>query len=141
MVIVEKNIETKEIEIQGFRKILKDPKHPDYKELRIYIKNGWIPIDPEDDEKEMQKAKDRKRVLKEKKASRPSYKEMEDNLKKQVKNEKLNETVLDKFYVNKNVKNNYPKVLKWYKEILENMKKEAETQLESDKKASENNKN
>lgn len=38
MVITRKDVETKEIEIPGFRKILKDPKHPDYKELKIYIK-------------------------------------------------------------------------------------------------------
>ena len=77
MVIIKKDLETKEIEIPGFRKILKNPKHPDYKELRIYIKNGWIPIDAEDDEKEIQKAKRRKQIAKENKERRPGYEEME----------------------------------------------------------------
>ena len=67
MVIIKKDIETKEIEIPGFRKILKNPKSPDYKELRIYIKNGWIPIDSEDDEREIRKAKRRKQIAKENK--------------------------------------------------------------------------
>ena len=57
MVILSKDIETKEIQIEGFRKILKNPRHPDYKELRIYIKKGWIPVDPDDDEREIKKAK------------------------------------------------------------------------------------
>ena len=82
MVIIKKDLETKEIEIPGFRKILKNPKHPDYKELRIYIKNGWIPIDAEDDEKEIQKAKRRKQIAKENKERRPGYEEMEKNIKK-----------------------------------------------------------
>lgn len=114
MVITKKDIETKEIEIPGFRKILKNPKHPDYKELRIYIKNGWIPVDPEDDQKEIQKAKRRKQIAKENKERRPSYDEMEKSIKKLD-----NKTMLDNFNAKKNIKYNYSNVLKWYNKEME----------------------
>lgn len=115
MVILSKDIETKEIQIEGFRKILKNPRHPDYKELRIYIKKGWIPVDPDDDEREIKKAKKRKKIAKENKERRPSYKEMEKNIQKLG-----NEKTLNEFYKNRNIKNNYHNVLKWYnKEIKE----------------------
>lgn len=122
MVIIKKNIETKEIEIEGFRKILRNPKDPDYKELRIYIKNGWIPIDPEDDIREIQKAKRKKQLAKANKERRPKYIEMEKRLKN-LDNKKL----LDEFYSIKNIKNNYSKVLKWYNAEMKKMQKSEET--------------
>ena len=109
MVILKKDFETKEIEIPGFRKILKNTKHPDYKELRVYIKNGWIPIDPEDDDKEIQKAKKRKQVARDNKARRPKYIEMEKNLQKQINNKKLDPKILEEFKERKGIKNNYQK--------------------------------
>ena len=114
MVIIKKDIDTKEIEIPGFRKILKNPKSPDYKELRIYIKNGWIPIDSEDDEREIRKAKRRKQIAKENKERRPKYKEMEKNI------QKLNDKkIIDEFNEKIKIKNNYNNVLKWYnKEVV-----------------------
>ncbi len=134
MVIISKDTETKEIEIIGFRKILNNPKDPDYKELRIYIKNGWIPIDPEDDEKELQKAKRKKKLAKENKERRPKYEEMEKNIIK-LNNKKL----LDEFKEKKSIKYNYINVLKWYnkeikkvqdKEDIEQSKDEKETKSE-----------
>ena len=118
MVILKKDFETKEIQIPGFRKILKNPKHPDYKELRVYIKNNWIPVDPEDEEKEIQKAKKRKQVAKEQKARRPKYEVMEKNIQKLIDSKKLDKKVLDDFYIKRNIKNNYIKVLKWYNEEI-----------------------
>jgi len=127
MVITRRDIETKEIEIPGFRKILKDPKNPDYKELRIYIKNGWIPLDPEDDEREIEKAKKRKKIAKENKERRPSYAEMEKNIKKLKDNQKI----LDEFNEKKVIKNNYINTLKWYNQnvrdkVVEQIAKEKE---------------
>lgn len=119
MIIKSKDLETKEIEIQGFRKILKNPKHPDYKELRIYIKKGWIPIDPEDDERELQKAKRKKQLAKENKERRPSYEIMEKTIKK-LDNKKL----LEEFEQLKSIKNNYSEVVKWYNREVKNIKKE-----------------
>lgn len=120
MVIVRKDIETKEIEIPGFRKILKNPKHPDYKELRIYIKNNWIPVDPEDDEIEIKKAKRRKQIAKENKERRPSYNEMKENMEKLIKNKKCSKELLTEFEKRKSIKNNYNNVLIWYnKEMKE----------------------
>lgn len=122
MVITRKDIETKEIEIPGFRKILKDPKHPDYKELKIYIARGFIPVDPEDDERELQKAKKRKKIAKENKERRPSYDVMEKNI------EKLNDKkMLDEFKARKNIKNNYNNVLKWYNKEMNKTPNKANT--------------
>ena len=109
MVITRKDFETKEIEVPGFRKILKDQKNADYKELKIYIKQGWIPVDPEDDEKELQKANKRKLNAKKNKERRPGYAEMEKTIQK-LDNKKM----LDEFNALKNIKNNYNNVLKWY---------------------------
>lgn len=116
MVIIRKDLETKEIEIPGFRKILKDPKNPDYKELKIYIKNGWIPVDPEDDQRELQKVKKRKINAKKNKERRPSYAEMENNIQK-LDNRKM----LDEFNAKRNIKNNYNNVLKWYNKEVKNI--------------------
>ena len=128
MVIVRKDFDTKEIEIQGFRKILNNPKHPDYKELKLYIKKGWIPVDTEDDEREIEKAKRRKKVARENKARRPSYKEMENNLQKLLNDKKIDKSVLDNFKAekeNKEIKNNnYSNVLKWYNGEMEKIQKE-----------------
>lgn len=135
MVITKKDIETKEIEIPGFRKILKDPKNADYKELRIYIKNGWIPVDPEDDEREIKKAKRRKQIAKENKERRPKYEEMEKNI------EKLNNAeMLDKFNAKKEIKNNYSNVLKWYNEEMkktQNIGKATTPKTENEAKSEE----
>lgn len=122
MVITKKDIETKEIEIPGFRKILKNPKNPDYKELRIYIKKGWIPVDPEDDEREIKKAKRRKQIAKENKERRPKYIEMEKNIQK-LDNKKM----LDDFNEKRNIKNNYSNVLKWYNEEMKKIQNKADT--------------
>ena len=119
MIIIRKDIETKEIEIQGFREILKNPKNPDYKELRIYIKNGWIPIDPEDDERQIEKAKKRKQIAKENKKRRPTYEAMEENIRKSK-----NQKILDDFIAKKSIKNNYSNVLKWYNEEVKKIQKE-----------------
>lgn len=116
MVILSKDIETKEIEIPGFRKILNNPKSPDYKELRIYIKNGWIPVDREDDEKEKAKMKKKRDNAKQNKSRRPTYEVMESkikDLKYLSKKEKLKE-FLDK----KSMKGNYNNVLNWYFKTL-----------------------
>lgn len=126
MVILRKDTETKEIEIPGFRKILKNTKHPDYKELRIYIKKGWIPVDTEDDKRQIEKAKKRKKTAKENKARRPKYIEMEKAIKKLDNNQQL----LDEFNKKKAVKNNYKNVLDWYNKnvvILINKANEDET--------------
>lgn len=122
MVITRKDIETKEIEVPGFRKILKNPKHPDYKELKIYIARGFIPVDPEDDERELQKAKKRKKIAKENKERRPSYDVMEKNI------EKLNDKkMLDEFKARKNIKNNYNNVLNWYNKEMNKTPNKANT--------------
>ena len=122
VVITRKDIETKEIEVPGFRKILKNPKHPDYKELKIYIARGFIPVDPEDDERELQKAKKRKKIAKENKERRPSYDVMEKNI------EKLNDKkMLDEFKARKNIKNNYNNVLKWYNKEMNKTPNKANT--------------
>lgn len=122
MVITRKDFETKEIEVPGFRKILKDQKNADYKELKIYIKQGWIPVDPEDDERELQKAKKRKKIAKENKERRPSYDVMEKNI------EKLNDKkMLDEFKARKNIKNNYNNVLKWYNKEMNKTPNKANT--------------
>lgn len=129
MVITRKDIETKEIEIPGFRKILKNPKHPDYKELKIYIKKGYIPVDPEDDQRELQKAKKRKLNAKKNKERRPSYAEMEKTIQK-LDNKKM----LDEFYSRRNIKNNYNNVLKWYNEEMKKIQNKADaTPLKSEK--------
>lgn len=131
MVITRKDIETKEIEIPGFRKILKDPKHPDYKELKIYIKNKWIPVDPEDDERQLQKAKKRKLNAKKNKERRPSYAEMEKTIQK-LDNKKM----LDEFNALKKIPNNYNNVLKWYNKQMENTLNKADaTPLKTEKEA------
>lgn len=129
MVITRKDIETKEIEIPGFRKILKNPKHPDYKELKIYIKKGYIPVDPEDDQRELQKAKKRKLNAKKNKERRPSYDVMEKTIQK-LDNKKM----LDEFYSRRNIKNNYNNVLKWYNEEMKKTQNKADaTPLKSEK--------
>lgn len=135
MVIIRKDVETKEIEIQGFRKILKNPKHPDYKELRIYIKNGWIPVDPQDDEIEIKKANRRKQIAKENKARRPKYEEMEKNIQKLN-----NQDLLNEFKKRKEIKNNYSNVLKWYNEekIKEQLKKKKQNEDKEETKTGEN---
>lgn len=133
MVIISKDLETKEIEIPGFRKILKNPKHPDYKELRIYIKNGWIPVDAEDDEKEIQKAKKRKQISKENKERRPTYKEMEKNIQK-LDNKKM----LDEFNQLRSIKNNYINVLKWYNEEMRKPQKETKVTPQKNEKETKN---
>ena len=131
MVITRKDIETKEIEVPGFRKILKNPKHPDYKELKIYIKNKWIPVDPEDDERELQKAKKRKLNAKKNKERRPSYAEMEKTIQK-LDNKKM----LDEFNALKKIPNNYNNVLKWYNKQMENTLNKADaTPLKTEKEA------
>lgn len=124
MVINKKDFETKEIEIPGFRKILRNTKNPDYKELKIYIKQGWIPIDPEDDEKELQKAKKRKINAKKNKERRPSYDVMENNI--QNLNDKK---MLDEFKARRNIKNNYNNVLKWYNDEMKKTPNKADTTL------------
>lgn len=129
MVITKKDFETKEIEVLGFRKILKNPKDPDYKELKIYIKQGWIPIDPEDDEREIEKAKRRKQIVKKNKERRPKYEEMEKNIQK-LDNKKL----LDDFNAKRNIKNNYSNVLKWYNKEMEKIQKGEDTKQPKDKK-------
>lgn len=125
MVILRKDLETKEIEIPGFRKILKNPKNPDYKELRIYIKNGWTPIDQEDDEKEIKKAKRRKQIAKENKERRPSYVEMEKNINKLDNKDK--QKLLDEFNKKREIKNNYSNVLKWYNKEVKQIQNGADT--------------
>lgn len=140
MVILKKDFETKEIEIPGFRKILKNTKHPDYKELRVYIKNGWIPIDPEDDDKEIQKAKKRKQVARDNKARRPKYIEMEKNLQKQINNKKLDPKILEEFKERKGIKNNYQKVLKWYNEEISKIPNETNNKTQKDEKETKNDK-
>ena len=130
MVINKKDFETKEIEIPGFRKILRNTKNPDYKELKIYIKQGWIPIDPEDDEKELQKAKKRKINAKKNKERRPGYDKMEEKIKKLNDNQKI----LEEFYKRKSIKNNYNNVLKWYNKEMEKVQNgEKLTPLKSEK--------
>ena len=133
MVIIKKDLETKEIEIPGFRKILKNPKNPDYKELRIYIKNGWIPVDAEDDEKEIQKAKKRKQISKENKEPRPAYQEMEKNILK-IDNKKM----LDEFNQLRNIKNNYINVLKWYNEEMAKPQNETKATPQKNEKETKN---
>lgn len=129
MVITRKDVETKEIEIPGFRKILKNPKHPDYKELKIYIKKGYIPVDPEDDERERLKARKRKLNAKKNKERRPGYAEMEKQIQK-LDNKKM----LDEFNALKNIKNNYNNVLKWYnKEMNKTPNKADVTPLKTEK--------
>lgn len=135
MVITRKDIETKEIEIPGFRKILRNPKDPDYKELRIYIKNGWIPVDPEDDEKEIQKAKRRKKIAKESKERRPRYVEMEKNIK-ELNNKKL----LDEFNDIRSIKNNYSNVLKWYDKEMQKIQNVVDMTSQKDEKDTKNDK-
>lgn len=129
MVITKKDFETKEIEILGFRKILKNPKDPDYKELKIYIKQGWIPIDPEDDEREIEKAKRRKQIAKKNKERRPKYEEMEKKIQK-LDNKEMLETFNKKI----KIKNNYSNVLKWYNEEMEKLQNEEDTKQPKDKK-------
>lgn len=138
MVILRKDIETKEIEIPDFRKILKNPKNPDYKELRIYIKNGWIPVDSEDDKRELQKAKKRKQNAIKNKERRPSYAVIENNIIKLD-----NKQMLEEFYKRKEIKNNYNNVLKWYNEKmknLENGKDKTLTKSEKETKSEDNQK-
>lgn len=141
MVIIKKDIETKEIEIKGFRKILRNPKHPDYKELRIYIKNGWTPIDPEDDEKEIKKAKRREQAIKKTKENKPKYDVMKENIEKLINNNKIGKEVLTTFLKRKNDKIKYNDNLQWYNDLkiaekikeLEDEKKQKETKATSQK--------
>lgn len=123
MVITRKDMETKEIEVPGFRKILRNTKKPDYKELKIYIKNGWIPVDPEDDERELQKAKKRKINAKKNKERRPNYDKMEEKIKKLKDSQKI----LEEFYKRKAIKNNYINVLKWYNDEMKKKQNKADT--------------
>lgn len=123
MVITRKDMETKEIEVPGFRKILRNTKNPDYKELKIYIKNGWIPVDPEDDERELQKAKKRKINAKKNKERRPNYDKMEEKIKKLKDSQKI----LEEFYKRKAIKNNYINVLKWYNDEMKKKQNKADT--------------
>lgn len=123
MVITRKDMETKEIEVPGFRKILRNTKNPDYKELKIYIKNGWIPVDPEDDERELQKAKKRKLNAKKNKERRPNYDKMEEKIKKLKDSQKI----LEEFYKRKAIKNNYNNVLKWYNDEMKKKQNKADT--------------
>lgn len=116
-------METKEIEVPGFRKILRNTKNPDYKELKIYIKNGWIPVDPEDDERELQKAKKRKLNAKKNKERRPNYDKMEEKIKKLKDSQKI----LEEFYKRKAIKNNYNNVLKWYNDEMKKKQNKADT--------------
>lgn len=125
MVILSKDFETKEIGILGFRKILKDQTHPDYKELKLYIKNGWIPVDPEDDEKELQKARKRRQLTKENKARRPKYETMQTKIEDLIKEKKLKEKDLTDFKALIEIKNNYKNVLEWYNKLLENKTSDA----------------
>lgn len=125
MVILSKDFETKEIGILGFRKILKDQTHPDYKELKLYIKNGWIPVDPEDDEKELQKARRRRQLTKDNKARRPKYDTMEAKIKDLIKEKKLKDKDLTDFIALKGTKNNYKNVLSWYNKLLEDKTSDA----------------
>lgn len=122
MVITRKDMETKEIEVPGFRKILRNTKNPDYKELKIYIKNGWIPVDSEDDERELQKAKKRKLNAKKNKERRPNYDKMEEKIKKLKDSQKI----LEEFYKRKAIKNNYNNVLKWYNEEMKKKQNKAD---------------
>lgn len=140
MVIVRRDFETKEIEIRGFRKILQDPKHPNRKEVTMYMKNGWIITDSEDDEKELLKDKKRKQTLKENKARRPSYKEIEKSLNKLLKDKKIEQEVLNSFNSQIKIKGSYISVLKWYNEILENIPKETNQEPKESKTEAKNSK-
>lgn len=121
MIIINKDFETKEIEVRGFREILRNPKHKDYKELRVYIKNGWIPIDTEDNEKEIERDKRRKQRAIDNKKRKPKYDNMEDKIKKLN-----NKTMLDTFYSKKQIKGNYNNVLKWYNEEMKKIQDKEE---------------
>ena len=140
MVIVKKDYETKEIEIQGFRNILKDQKHPDYKELKMYMKKGWIPVDTEDDAKQIEKAQKRKKNARESQARKPSYEKMESKIKELIKEKKLSNETLDKFYADKKRKYNYNNVLNWYKETIKNIPSETETEIKKDETETKNDK-
>lgn len=131
MVILRKDYETKEIEIQGFRKILNDPKHPNNKEVKMYIKQGWIVIDTEDDAKELEKAKQRKQIIKKTKENKPKYDVMKDNIEKLIDNNKLSKEVLTTFLKRREDKIKYNDNLKWYNDlkIAEKLK-----ELEQEKK-------
>ena len=107
MVILRRDYETKEIEIPGFRKILNNPKHPDHKTLKNYTKNGWIPVDHEDEERELEKAKKKKQKAKENRERRPSYKVMEEKLTDLINENKLDKKELDNFKAVRDIKNNY----------------------------------
>lgn len=138
MVILSKNFETKEIEIQGFRKILNNPKHPDYREIKMYIKQGWILVDTEDDAKELQKAKKRKQTAKKNKESRPKYDVMEQTLQELLNEKKITEEAYNNFMALRNIKNNYKNALSEYKEIMKKIPKETKATAESDQKEAKN---
>lgn len=140
MVILRKNYETREIEIPGFRKILNNPKHPDYRELKMYIKKGWIPVDTEDDAKELQKAKKKKQVAKRNKELKPSYVEMERNLTNLTNNNKLDKKELDNFKQKKDIKYNYQNVLNWYNDIMKTIPNEIDATSKKDTTATKSDK-
>lgn len=143
MVILSKNFETKEIEIQGFRKIINNPKHPDYREARMYIKQGWILVDTEDDAKELQKAKKRKQSAKKNKESRPKYVVMEQTLNDLLKENKISKEDFDAFMKERKEKNNYKNALSKYNDIMDEVKKkeeEAKAKAESNQKEAKNDK-
>ena len=140
MVIVRKDYETKEIEIQGFRKILNNPKHPSNKEIKMYIKQGWIIIDTEDDAREVQKAKKKKQIAKENKERRPSYKVMEEKLTDLINENNLEKKELDSFKTIRDIKNNYKNVLKWYNEIMKTIPNETDATSKKDTTATKSDK-
>lgn len=144
MVILRKDYETKEIEIPGFRKILNDPKHPNNKEVKMYMKQGWIVIDTEDDAKELEKAKQRKKTIKKTKENKPKYDVMKENIEKLIDNNKLSKEVLTTFLKRREDKIKYNENLKWYNDLkiaekikeLEEEKKQKETKATSQKEES-----
>lgn len=144
MVILRKDYETKEIEIPGFRKILNNPKHPNNKEVKMYMKQGWIVIDTEDDAKELEKAKQRKKTIKKTKENKPKYDVMKENIEKLIDNNKLSKEVLTTFLKRREDKIKYNENLKWYNDLkiaekikeLEEEKKQKETKATSQKEES-----
>lgn len=140
MVILRRDYETKEIEIPGFRKILNNPKHPDHKTLKNYTKNGWIPVDHEEEERELEKAKKRKQTAKENKARKPSYVVMEEKLTDLINENKLDKKELDNFKAVRDIKNNYNNVLKWYNDIIKTIPNETDATPKKDTTATKSDK-
>lgn len=140
MVIVRRDYETKEIEIPGFRKILNNPKHPDHKTLKNYTKNGWIPVDHEDEERELEKAKKKKQKAKENRERRPSYKVMEEKLTDLINDNKLDKKELDNFKAVRDIKNNYNNVLNWYNDIMKTIPNETDATSKKDTTATKSDK-